>query len=234
MTRLPLFALLAAQAFLALPVAAAPCGPLPPGTPAITPAPQERERAQRVTERKLAELRAHPAETLLVGDSIIAGWRSAAEDLGRPVTNFGVSADRTENVLARLDRADWAGAPFRRVVVLIGTNNTARDDACAILAGITAIVGRLQEKLPQARIHVVSILPRGPRLAARRRLIEAVNAELAREQGQLRITFVDAFTPFAQSCGEQEECPLLSDRLHPSPAGYAVLARTLRDALGTP
>jgi lysophospholipase L1-like esterase len=234
MPRLPLLVLLGLLAALAPPALAAGCGAPPPGAPAVTPAPQERERGQRAAERRLAELRARPSETLLVGDSITAGWRSAQEDLGRPVTNFGVSADRTENVLHRLDRAELAGAPFRRVVLLIGTNNTARDDTCAILAGIAAIVERLHQGLPQARIYVVSILPRGRRLAARRGLIETVNAELAREQERLGVTFVDAFTPFVQACGEAEECPLLADRLHPGPEGYAVLARTLREALGAP
>lgn len=228
MARLPII-LLALQALCGAPALA--CAPLPAGTEAITAAPRMTERHQQIAERMLDQLRRTRADTLLAGDSITARWRSAEAELGRPVMNFGVSGDRTEHLLDRIGRADFTGTPIRRAVVLIGTNNTARDDACALIGGITAVIGRLHDKLPGARIYLVSILPRGPRMAARRALIEAVNAELAHRQHGLGITFVDAFTLFARACDGAEACPLLPDGLHPGPEGYAVLGRILREAL---
>ncbi|WP_338661130.1 GDSL-type esterase/lipase family protein [Pararoseomonas sp. SCSIO 73927] len=224
-------ALLALQGLLAVGAAAAPCGPLPAGAAAISPAPRGDERGQRLTERRMAGLAADPAETLLVGDSIFDGWRSAAADLGRPVTNFGVGGDRTENVLDRIDRAAFPPGAFRRAVLLIGTNNLARDEACAVLGGISAIVARLQQRLPGAEIVVVSILPRGPGLRARREKIEAVNRALAEGQAAMKIRFVNAFTPFDEACAGQEGCPLLPDRLHPGPEGYRLLGRSIAAAL---
>ncbi|MCR0984587.1 SGNH/GDSL hydrolase family protein [Roseomonas populi] len=223
---------LALQAFLALPALAAPCGPLPPGAPAVSPAPRGDERGQRMTERTMMRAPAQPSDTLLVGDSIFARWGAASGDLGRPVTNFGVGGDRTENVLDRIDRAPFGPDAFRRVVLLIGTNNLARDDGCSVLGGITAIIARLHQRLPRAEIVVVSILPRGPGLRVRRREIELVNRALAEDQAALGIRFVDAFTPFARACDGQEQCPLLPDRLHPGPEGYAVLGQSIAAALG--
>ncbi|MBP0491159.1 GDSL-type esterase/lipase family protein [Pararoseomonas indoligenes] len=211
--------------------AAAPCGAAPTGTLASSPAPRADERGQRVTESRMAALPVNPAETLLVGDSIFDFWRSAAADLGQPVTNFGVGGDRTENVLDRIDRADFPRDAFRRVVLLIGTNNLGRDDACAILGGIAAIVERLHRRLPRAEVVVVSILPRGPGLRRRLEDIEAVNQTLVRDQAAMRIRFVDAFTPFVQACAGQEKCGLLPDRLHPGPDGYRLLGASIAAAL---
>jgi lysophospholipase L1-like esterase len=210
------------------------CGPVPANSPSVVPAPQEDERARHEAERSLAELHGNASGTLLIGDSIFALWHSAAEDLERPISNFGVSGDRTENVLDRINRARMAPDAFHRVVLLIGTNNLHRDDAYAIFGGIAAIVEQLHQRLPEAAVHVVSILPRGQRLAENRHQIETVNRALIEGEAALRITYIDAFTPFVQGCAGQENCSLFVDGLHPSPAGYDVLGRSIRAALGAP
>lgn len=232
MIRSILVALVASQAFLAPLAAAATCGSLPPTAPAIVPAARDEAGPRQATEQAVAAARSASAGTLLVGDSIFARWQSASADLGRPVVNFSVSGDRTENVLDRLDRAEFAATSIRQVVVLIGTNNLRRDDACEVAGGVSAIVGRLHERLPQAAIHVVSILPRGPHLRTKRREIAAVNRDLAADQERLRIRYIDAYGPFKAACAEQEECSLLVDRLHPGADGYTLLGRVIGAALG--
>src|SRR6185295_4011448 len=56
----------------------------------------------------------------------------------------------------------------KRVVLLVGTNNLASDNqACAIAAGIAAIVKTLATAWPDARLDVIGIPPRGDTFSSR-------------------------------------------------------------------
>ena len=144
------------------------------GNPAIAPVDRLRESwwAQRHSA-VLAQVKANPNIGLvLLGDSITQNYEKAkAPDENfqpawqrfygsRTALNAGFSGDRTEHVLWRLEHGEIDGIRPRAVVLLIGTNNTAAGQSPAdVELGIDAVVDKLREKLPQASIVLLGILP---------------------------------------------------------------------------
>jgi len=121
----------------------------------------------------LAAARAGGHRVVFLGDSITQGWnKNGAEpwqETWQPkqALNLGVSGDRTQNVLWRLDHEllealAAAGNDVRAVVVMIGTNNCNGGECTAeeVAAGISAVVRRLRAGLPKAKVLLLSIFPR--------------------------------------------------------------------------
>lgn len=182
-------------------------------------------------------------EILFLGDSITDGWRTHGreswDEFFAPLkaANFGLSGDRTQQLLWRLQHGELAGPMPKVVVLLIGTNNldpglgesslTPRNTASEIAAGITAVVDSVRGLLPETRVLLLGILPRGPRDAPVRREIAAINTaiRLLDDEGR-RIAFFDAGPLFLASDGSIR-ADFMPDQLHLSAAGYRILATAL-------
>ena len=82
----------------------------------------------------------------------------------RGVLNAGVSGDRTENLLWRLQNGNMDGPPPSLVIVLIGTNdltyNGPQRSPELVAEGIRANLLYLQERLPETLILLLGLLPR--------------------------------------------------------------------------
>ena len=128
--------------------------------------------ARHESIRKAAK--AHPdTELLLIGDSITNNYEKSEppdEDFlpiwkqfyePRKALNLGISGDTTANVLWRLDHGEVDGLRPKVAIVLIGTNNTDRHNQTAeqTESGIDAVVGDLEQRLPQTKILLLGILP---------------------------------------------------------------------------
>ena len=72
-------------------------------------------------------------DLLFMGDSITDFWRNRGSNVWdkyyapRNAANFGISADRTEHVLWRMDNGELEGIKPKVVVLMIGTNNTGKE-----------------------------------------------------------------------------------------------------------
>jgi beta-glucosidase len=110
-------------------------------------------------------------ELLFLGDSITEGWAGQGKKVWekyygtRKAMNAGVGGDRTQHVLWRLDNGNVAGIHPKLAVIMIGTNNSNNNDNTAeeIADGIKAIVNEVREKLPETKILLLAIFPRGAR-----------------------------------------------------------------------
>jgi len=82
---------------------------------------------------------------------------------------FGIAGDRTQNLLYRVMQGELA---FRHapavVVICIGTNNLGRDGDGAeeTFLGITANAREVLKLLPETKVLLTGVLPRGPPLGA--------------------------------------------------------------------
>src|ERR1017187_10140272 len=109
-----------------------------------------------------------------IGDSITQGWEGAGKNVWqefygqRKVINFGVGGDRTQHVLWRFEQGQLDGIKAKTAVVMIGTNNSNKDDntEADILEGVTAIVNQIRTRQPDTKIILLGIFPRG-RFSAR-------------------------------------------------------------------
>ena len=115
--------------------------PLPAASP--SPYPSAHERAKWITQAVKSTY--HPL--LFFGDSLIEGWDGAVWEVSlaaRGALNAGVSGDRTENLLWRLQNGNLAGPPPHAAVLLIGTNDLAAGRSPELAAaGIRAVLEAL-------------------------------------------------------------------------------------------
>ena len=148
--------------------------------------------------------------------------------------NMGISGDRTEHVLYRIQPKTAGGmgqldAPEldpEFIVLMIGVNNTwAQEDPVveSVFAGIASVLDAVHARKPKARIILQSLLPTND--AARNRdVVVPVNArikDLAARQPHAGYTvFLDLYPLFTDPAGKQNVAFFVTDGVHPNDAGY--------------
>ncbi len=187
-------------------------------------------------EQKLKELEAAQRVDLLwVGDSITHSWENGGREVWdqyyakRNPLNIGFSGDRTEQVLWRFDHGEIDGIAPKLAIVMIGTNNAGhrQDKAEHTAAGIRAIVDKLRAKLPETKILLLAIFPRGADANdALRRLNDATNKIIAEYADDEHIFYRDISGVFLDDDGKLPR-EIMPDLLHPNPKGYAMWAEAI-------
>jgi lysophospholipase L1-like esterase len=182
-------------------------------------------------------------DLIFIGDSITHFWGGEPADAKlrgaavwdkyygkRNAINLGYGWDRTENVLWRLRHGEIEGISPKLVVVMIGTNNTALNTAPEIAAGITAICDELHVRLPQAKILLLGIFPRGAKPNPGREKVSEVNRLIAQLEGRGNVTYLDLGHVFVEADGSILP-EVMNDYLHPTEAGYERWASAMEPTL---
>jgi lysophospholipase L1-like esterase len=217
-------------------------------TPPPVPADEPRMRGDRNShlahQQLVAKAQSGGIDVYFVGDSItrrwgaldypdfLAHWRRTFH--GWNAGNFGWGADRTENILWRLENGEIDGVDPKVVVILAGTNNVGRepgDDTTVdeVARGVKAIVEACRRKAPAATIVLTAIFPRNDNPAVVPTIVR-VNSELAKLADGKSIRFLDVNARLADASGTLLE-GMTVDGLHPSLKGYEVWAEGLRPIL---
>jgi len=221
--------------------------------PADQPAPRTDPNSRLAHEQLLAKARQGGIDVYFEGDSItrrwgcsdakyapmLANWR--ANFFGWNAADFGWGADRTENILWRLDNGELDNVHPKVIVLLAGTNNvgnTPPADAAAneakvadVTRGLTAIVDRCRNKAPDATIICTAIFPRNDNPAVMP-TIDAINANLARLADGKRVRFLNVNDKLADKSGKLLDGMMdKNDKLHPTVKGYQVWADALKPLL---
>ena len=178
------------------------------------------------------------ADLLLIGDSITQAWESVGRRVWmkhygkRNAVNLGVSGDRTEHVLWRLDNGNIKGISPKAAVIMIGTNNTGRnpDTPSQIVDGVTAIVAKLRKKLPGMKILLLGIFPRGQAFNAQRGVITQVNQAIRKLHDGKHIHYLEIGHHFLGADGTLDR-KIMPDFLHLSPRGYEIWASSIESKL---
>ncbi|MCB9770687.1 MAG: GDSL family lipase [Candidatus Omnitrophica bacterium] len=195
---------------------------------AIAPASREgdwwKERHASVVE----QAKKGEAELILIGDSITHGWDNQPElyqkyfGKYKPI-NMGFGGDRTQHVLWRLDHGEIDGISPKVAMLMIGTNNSNGEDNTAeeIADGIIAIVHDLREKLPDTKVLILAIFPRGEGPSPQREK-NAKASELASEiADDDMIYYLDINDEFLKDDKTLTK-EIMPDLLHPSKEGYVI------------
>jgi lysophospholipase L1-like esterase len=210
---------------------------------ALIPVQRPETNAQRRTEIVLQRAKDNPGECdiVFIGDSITQGWE------GRTITNvwqkyyghrktlnFGVGGDRTQHVLWRFENGQLDGLKPKVAVLLIGTNNsnTNKIDNTEgeILEGVTAILKQIRTRLPDTKIILVAIFPRGKTFSVQRGKILEVNEALAKLDDGKMIRYID-FGPQLIEADGSISPSIMRDFLHLTEAGYGIWAAAMEPTL---
>ena len=181
-------------------------------------------------------------DVLFLGDSITDNWRTTAPaHAGKDVwdktfeplkaANFGIGADRTQNVLWRVQNGELEGFKAKVIVLLLGTNNISagqsiRNTNDQVLAGMKLVIGEIRSRQPQAKLILMGIFPRGRKADDPfRQPIKDINAELAKYDDGKNIFFTDIGDKFLAPDGSIPE-DVMPDQpaLHPNAKGYQIWA----------
>lgn len=164
----------------------------------------------------------------------LAVWNeSFGPDSPYPALNFGISGDRTEHLLYRiqpksaggLGQLDRPDLNPEVIVLLIGINNSWDAESPAVdsmVAGIEAVVAAVHSRKPNARILLQSLLPTSE-AGRNQTVVRPVNAALADFASTHRDTvqYLDLYPAFLSPDGRQNPA-LYMDDVHPNDQGYRV------------
>jgi lysophospholipase L1-like esterase len=177
-------------------------------------------------------------DIVFIGDSITQGWEGAGKNVWtnyyskRKCLNFGVGGDRTQHVLWRFENGQLDGLQPKAAVLMIGTNNSNKDDntEAEILEGVTAIVQQLRQRLPETKVLVLGIFPRGSTFSTQRGKILQVNQALAKLADGKMVHYLDFGSQLIEADGSISK-KVMPDALHLSEAGYELWAKAIEPKL---
>jgi lysophospholipase L1-like esterase len=159
--------------------------------------------------------------------------------------NMGISGDRTEHVLHRIQPAAQGGLGQLDppeldpdfIVLMIGINNTwAQEDPVvdSVVAGITRVLEAAHDRKPEARIVLQSLLPTNDPVR-NRDVVVPVNArivDLVKRKPYADYTvFLNLYPLFTDSAGNQKTDFFVTDGVHPNDAGYRAWSARLLPCL---
>jgi beta-glucosidase len=195
---------------------------------------QQMARHENINQR----VKQGPVDLIFIGDSITQGWEGAGKDAWakyyakRNAANLGIGGDRTQHVLWRLDHGNIDGIAPKLAVLMIGTNNSNGADNTAeeIGAGITAIVKKLREKLPDTKVLILAVFPRGDKPNPQREKNAQASAIASKLADDKMVYYLDIGPKFLGDGGSLSK-DVMPDLLHLSPQGYEIWAESIEPSV---
>ena len=167
---------------------------------------------------------------VFVGDSLIGGWKSLADDMsGLPVANRGLGGETTRGLLFRF-KEDVLDLHPKAIVLLSGTNDlSAQQDLQQTRSNIVEMLDIAERESPGVPIVLCTLPPRdNPKSAIDpKRLIELNKLIASTAEGRKQVVVLDLYTQLVDPDGSPHTEYFAPDRLHMSAAGH----RRFRDAL---
>ncbi len=169
-----------------------------------------------------------PGRVVFYGDSITDSWTLSTAFPGKPYVNRGISGQTTPQMLVRFQQDVVALHPAA-VLILAGTNDIAGNTGISTLGMIednfrsmTEIANASHIKVILASTLPVEDYPWKPGLQPASK-VRALNDWLRTLCAQNGYTYLDYYTPLATPAGGMKP-GTARDGVHPTPAGYAVMA----------
>jgi lysophospholipase L1-like esterase len=183
-------------------------------------------------------------DLLFLGDSITDRWRNHGSNVWNAyyaplhAVNFGISSDRTQHVLWRIEHGELDGIHPKIIVLMIGTNNTGkekdnktvRNTIPEVAQGVAVIVQELRVKLPESKILLLGIFPRGNLDDPQRAQAAVINTIIAKLDDGNMIRYLDIGPKFLETDGTLTR-EIMPDLLHPSEEGYTIWAEAMKPTL---
>ena len=207
---------------------------------AVVPVPREGGWKTR-HESFNAKAKQGDIDLVFIGDSITQGWEGAPPRGGRDVwaefygkrkaLNLGIGGDRTQHVLWRLDNGNIDGIKPKLAVLMIGTNNSGSNTSEQIAEGVKAIVEKLRTKLPETKVLVLAIFPRGEDKTVKNRQVnEGANEIIKKLADDKMVFYLDIGPKFLAEDGTLSR-DVMPDLLHLNDKSYRTWAESIEPSV---
>ncbi len=217
---------------------------------AVTPAPRPDQNWWMPRHENIIKRNAEGnVDLIMIGDSITHGWENSGRAIWdkyyapRNAVNMGFSGDRTQHVLWRLQNGELDGINPKLAVIMIGTNNSNGEDNTSqeIADGIKAICAEIRGRLPETKILILAIFPRGDANQRKDKKHDApFNLQWAKNNsaGTLasaiadgkNIFYLDINSAFLNKDNVLTR-EIMPDLLHPREKGYQIWADAMEPAI---
>ena len=149
----------------------------------------------------------------------------------RNAVNLGIGGDRTQHVIWRLDNGNLHRIKPKAAVIMIGTNNSGSNSSQEIADGVEVIVKQLRKKLPETKVLLLGVFPRGANKADKRRQVnEGANATFKKIADGKSVHYLDIGQKFLKEDGTLPR-EIMPDLLHLSEKGYTIWAESIEAKL---
>jgi len=211
---------------------------------AVVPAPRDGNWMKRHDSFN-ARVKEGNADLIFIGDSITQGWEVNGKAVWeefyakRNAVNLGISGDRTQHVLWRLDHGNVEGINPKLAVLMIGTNNSGTNTSEQIAEGVKLIVEKLRAKLPNTKVLVLAVFPRGANVDAsknktekgfpddkNRKVNEGANAIIQKLADNKNVFYLDIGPKFLGDDGTLSR-DIMPDLLHLNDKSYRIWAESI-------
>lgn len=186
-----------------------------------------------------------PIDVLFFGDSITQGMGGEGRSLGSAPgdsacrrafasyrwLNFGISGDRTQHLLWRVQNGNWQKLHPKMIVVTIGVNNFPSDAAEEVHEGIRAIIDAIRKKENTSKILLVGPLAAKEPDHAFRKKFNQVHQLIAELQDHSTVFYSDMASQLLLPDGRLDPALYSNDGIHFRPAGYVKWATLLKEEI---
>jgi len=174
-------------------------------------------------ETKAAKRQDLVGGVVFTGSSSIKNWKTLTKDFnGIPVINMGFGGSELADAVYYIDRLVLQYKP-RVVVVYSGENDiNAGVPVRRVLEDLKQFITLVHKDDPATRIIVVSLKPSPVREKHLGKVREYNSLASDYTKGIRNVEFADVFTPMLTPDGKFRDELYVSDRLHMTPAGYAI------------
>jgi lysophospholipase L1-like esterase len=164
------------------------------------------------------------------GRSVYTPSEAIWDSLFKPLNaaNYGISGDRTQHILWRIQNGNLDRIKPKAIVLEIGVNNFHDNTADEIAGGIRAIVKALQKKVPGARILLLGPLPAGENSKdANRQKYKQVHQQIHELGNGKNVIYMNFDKSFIRDDGTLTPGLMAGDAIHLTRAGYEEWARLM-------
>jgi lysophospholipase L1-like esterase/pimeloyl-ACP methyl ester carboxylesterase len=184
-------------------------------------------------------------DIVFIGNSITQGiggerpsvtYKPGREAFDKSFKNYnwvtaGISGDRTQNILWRLQHGAYAAAKPKVAVLTIGVNNFPDDTGEEVAMGIHEIVKWMKKRMPATKIILIGPLPTGLKKEdVNRKKYEKVQSLVKEEDGG-QVSYLPVASAFIKADGDLNLEYFSGDGIHLVQKGYELWATLLKEAV---
>ncbi len=221
----------------------------PPIEHADRPLARADANSQKAHEQLMAKRTQGKIDLYFMGDSITRRWGASDRQYADLLSNwnenfrgwnaadFGWGADKTQNMLWRLQQGELDGVHPKVIVLMAGTNNIGNrspaDDTAAraaeVVRGVAAVLKELRSRAPHATVVVMGITPRSDNIQVMP-IVAAANRGIAKLADGHRIRYLNINAQLANDQGVLQP-GMTVDGLHLTAQAYQIWADALKPIL---
>ena len=144
----------------------------------------------------------------------------------------GISGDRTQHILWRLQNGNYASSHPKLLVLTIGVNNFNEDSGEETADGIKLILDWLKVNMPETKVLLIGPLPTGLHPNSSNRIKYDVVHTIIKNYASPQVSYLPLTQYFIKQDGELDTKYCSGDGIHLIEPGYELWARLLKEAVG--